>query len=143
MSADTNILQNTKAHIDGIIGNLQQLHQQQAGVEEIDKQREKAQAKLDGVKANTAAMRAEFNEVKHAHDDILKKAQAAQAELEKLEREIKKRKGELAEMKAAIARLPQLERALEAFDAEFTRKAAELSNINAALVKTLRQQQGG
>ena len=46
-------------------------------------------------------------------------------------------------MNAALTGFPELERKLEVFDAELRTKSAELSNVNAALINTLRQQQGG
>ena len=51
-------------------------------------------------------MRAEFNEVKRAHDDILRKALAAQTELEKLDREVKRKSKELAGINAELAKIP-------------------------------------
>ena len=74
---------NTQTDIQRAIGDLQTLKEQWAKVESIDAEREKSEAKLAGVKQNVAGMRAEFNEVKRAHDDILKKAQAAQTELQR------------------------------------------------------------
>ena len=133
---------NTQSDIQRAIGDLQQLRQQWSGVESIDQEREKVEAKLDAVKANVVAMRAEFSEVKRSYDQILAKAHAEQAKLEKLEREVKAKTKKLAEVNAAFAQLPELERRLERLDAEFRGKAGEVSNLLGELLKTLRQQQG-
>jgi len=133
----------TQSGIQRAIGDLTTLREQWAGVESIDAERKKAEAKLAGVKANVAAMRAEFNEVKAAHDKLLAQAYEKQAECQRLDKEIKTKSKKLSEVKAALSALPDLGRRLERFDAEFKGKAAELSNVNAALINTLRQQQGG
>jgi len=57
----------TQSGIQRAIGDLTTLREQWAGVESIDAERKKAEAKLAGVKQNVAGMRAEFNEVKAAH----------------------------------------------------------------------------
>ena len=93
----------TQSNIQRAIGDLSQLREQWAGVESIDKEREKVEAKLAGVKQNVAAMRAEFNEVKTAHDKILAKAHEEQAKLEKLQAENAKLKRELEKLKGKKA----------------------------------------
>src|SRR5215472_17010189 len=92
----------TQSHIQRAVGDLQTLKEQWAGVESIDKEREKAQAKLDAVKQNVAAMRAQLNEVKRAHDQILAKAHADQAKLSKLEVEIKRKTAELTKIQGEL-----------------------------------------
>src|SRR5262249_44192116 len=115
------------------IGDLQQLREQWSGVESIDKEREKAQAKLDAVKQNVAGMRGEFNEVRRAHDDILKKAHAAQTELERMEREIKKRKGEVAAINAELAKISDKLRGFDRFVAVLRRESDKLAQLNDGL----------
>ena len=124
---------NTQSDIQRAIGDLQQLREQWSGVESIDKEREKAQAKLDAVKQNVAGMRGEFNEVRRAHDDILKKAQAAQTELQRMEREIKKRKGELAGINAELAKIPDKLRGFDKFVADLRRESDKLAQLNDGL----------
>jgi len=133
----------TQTDIQRAIGDLQTLREQWSGVESIDKEREKAEAKLAAAKQNVVAMRAEFNEVKRAHDDILKKALAKQSELEKLDAELKRKSKRLADINAALSGFPELERRIERLDAEFRGKAGEVSNLIGELLKTLREHQGG
>src|SRR5262249_20873502 len=123
----------TQSQIQRSIGDLQQLRDQWSGVESIDKEREKAEAKLAGVKANIVAMRGEFNEVRRAHDEILKKAQAAQTELQRMEREIKKRKGELAAINAELAKIPDKLRGFDKFVADLRRESDKLAQLNDGL----------
>ena len=99
----------------------------------MDKEREKAQSKLDAVKQNVAAMRGEFNEVKHAYSEILKKAQAAQTELQRMEREIKKRKGELAAINAELAKISDKLRGFDRFVADLRRESDKLAQLNDGL----------
>jgi len=123
----------TQSQLQRSIGDLEQLRQQWSGVESVEKEREKAQAKLDAVTKNVAGMRGEFNEVKRAHDDILKKALAAQAELSKLEGEIKKRKGELAGINAELAKIPDKLRGFDKFVEELRHECDKLTEINNGL----------
>jgi len=135
----TTTAEQIKTNIDAILPNLQTFAEKQG---EMESDLVKGEAKLAAVKQNIAAMRAEFNEIKRAHDDILKKAHAEQAKLEKLEGEVKKKSKELAARGAALSGLPDLAHRLERLDAEFRGKAGEVSNLVGELIKTLRQQQG-
>ena len=123
----------TQSQIHRAIGDLQTLKEQWAGVESIDKERDKAQAKLDGVKQNIVAMRAEFNEVKTAHDKILAKAREDQAKLEKLEGEIKRRSKELGAINAELAKIPDKLRGFDKFVADLRRESDKVSQINDGL----------
>ena len=131
----------TQSHIQRAVGDLQTLKEQWAGVESIDKEREKAQAKLDAVKQNVAAMRAQFNEVKRAHDQILAKAHADQAKLSKLEVEIKRKTAELTKIQGEFDKLRQLLRTFESLDPGF-QKLANLMNETKIAVNSLRAQLG-
>ena len=124
---------NTQSDIQRAIGDLQTLREQWSGVESIDKEREKAQAKLEAVKQNIVVMRGEFNEVKHAHGEILKKAQAAQSELGKLEGEVKRRSKELAAINAELAKIPDKLRGFDRFVADLRRESDKLAQINDGL----------
>ena len=124
---------NTQSDIQRAIGDLSQLREQWAGVESIDKEREKAEAKLAGVKQNIAAMRAEFNEVQRAHDKILAKAHEDQAKLSKLEGEIKRRSAELGKINAALAEIPGKLRGFDKFVSDLRNESDKLSQINAGL----------
>jgi chromosome segregation ATPase len=123
----------TQSNIQRAIGDLQTLREQWSGVESIDAERDKAQAKLDGVKQNIVAMRGEFNEVKRAHDQILAKAHEAQAELQRMEAEIKKRKGELGKINAELAKIPDKLRGFDKFVEDLRHESDKLSQINSGL----------
>ena len=123
----------TQSDIQRSVGDLQQLRDQLSGVESIDAERKKAQAKLDAVKANVAGMRAEFNEVKVAHDKILTKALEDQAKLEKLQAEIKRRSKELAAINAELAKIPDKLRGFDKFVTDLRRESEKLAQINDGL----------
>jgi archaellum component FlaC len=78
-------------------------------------------------------MRAEFNEVKTAHDGILKKAHAAQAELENLERELKRKAKALAEIDAEFAKVRGKLGGFNKFVQELQVESNKLSVINDGL----------
>ena len=124
---------NTQTDIQRAIGDLQTLREQWSGVETIDKEREKAEAKLAAVKQNVVAMRGEFNEVRRAYDDILKKAQAAQSELGKLEGEVKRRSKELAAINAELAKIPDKLRGFDRFVNDLRHESNKLAQINDGL----------
>ena len=123
----------TQSQIQRSIGDLQQLREQWAGIESIDKEREKAQSKLDAVKQNVAGMRGEFNEVKHAHSEILKKAHEEQAKLTKLEAEVKRRSAELGKINAELAKIPDKLRGFDKFVADLKRESDKLAQLNDGL----------
>ena len=124
---------NTQTDIQRAIGDLQALREQMAEVESIDKEREKAEAKLAGVKQNVVAMRAEFNEVKRAHDQIRAKAVEDQAKLEKLQAEIKRKSKELAGINAELAKIPGKLTGFGKFVADLRLESDKLSQINDGL----------
>src|SRR5215469_440657 len=123
----------TQSDLQRAIGDLTTLREQWSGVESIDAERKKAEARLDAVKQNIVAMRGEFNEVKHAHGEILKKAQAAQTELGKLEGEVKRRSKELAAINAELAKIPDKLRGFDKFVADLRRESDKVSQINDGL----------
>src|SRR5262249_25381757 len=123
----------TQSNIQRAIGDLQTLREQWSGVETIDAERKKAEAKLDAVKQNVAGMRAEFNSVKNAHDQILKKAHEEQAKLTKLEGEVKRGSKELAEINAALAEIPGKLRGFDKFVADLRHESDKLAQINDGL----------
>jgi chromosome segregation ATPase len=127
--------------IASAISNLQLFRDQWGAVENAKAELAKIQSQIEGAKREAARWKNEFREVKAAYDDILKKAHAKQAELEKAEDEVKARTKRLAEVNAALAKLPDLERQLEQFDAEIGRRTGELRNIVTTQIQTLRQQQ--
>jgi septation ring formation regulator EzrA len=129
--------------IASAISNLQHFRQEWGAVENAKAELTKIQSSIASAKRDVAGWKNEVREVKAAYDDILRKANAAQAENEKLDREVKARSKRLAEVNAALAALPDLERQLEGFDAEIGRRAGELRNIIATQIATLRQQQQG
>jgi chromosome segregation ATPase len=131
----------TQSGIQRAIGDLQTLKEQWSGVESIDKERDKAQAKLDAVKQNVAAMRGEFNEVKHAHAQILTKAREDQAKLQGLQGEIKRKSAELTKINAEFDKLRQLLREFEALDPGF-QKLAVLMNETKSAVNSVRVKLG-
>jgi chromosome segregation ATPase len=131
----------TQSNIQRAIGDLQNLREQWSGVETIDKEREKAEAKLDAVRQNVAGMRAEFNEVKRAHDQILAKAHEDQAKLEKLQSEIKRKTAELTKIHGDFTKLRQLLREFEALEPGFQKLTSLMTNTKAA-VNSLRAQLG-
>jgi len=123
----------TQSDIQRAIGDLQTLRKQWDGVESIDKEREKAEAKLDTVKQNIVAMRGEFNEVKRAHDQILAKAHEEQAKLTKLEGEVKRRTAELGKINAELAKIPDKLRGFDKFVEDLRHESDKLSQINDGL----------
>jgi chromosome segregation ATPase len=143
---NTNILRDAQGGVNRIIGDLQTLREQWEGVESIDAERAKAEAKLAAAKQNVAGMRSEFAEVKHAHDEILKKGLEKQDALEKLDREIKQRRGELAKINAEFnkirALLVEFAKLGDDFRVLSEVTAGKLSEFNAAMNK-LRAQLGG
>jgi hypothetical protein len=77
-------------HADALarsISDLQTLSGQLGGIESIDAERTKAQAKLDNIKRETAGWKNERDEVKRAYDKILAEAHAEQANKERLVKE--------------------------------------------------------
>jgi septation ring formation regulator EzrA len=133
----------TQSQIRRAIGDLQLFRDQWGAVENAKVELAKVQSQIGAAKQDVAGWKNEVREVKAAYDDILRKAHAAQTELEKLDREVKRKTKELAGVNAALAKLPQLERQLEQFDAEIGRMAGELRNIIATQIQTLREQQQG
>ena len=131
----------TQSNIQRAIGDLTTLREQWSGVESIDKEREKAEPKLAGVKQKIAAMRDEFNEVQRAHDKILAKAHEEQAKLQKLEGEIKRKSAELTNINGEFDKLRELLREYEALDPGF-QKLAVLMNDTKTAVNSLRAQLG-
>ena len=133
----------TQSQIHRAIGDLQTLKEQWAGVESIDKEREKAEAKLSGVKASLKAVQGEVKEALQYRDKYLAEAREKLAEGQRLDKENKTKGKRLADINSALGGFPELERRLERLDAEFRGKAGEVSNLVGELIKTLREQQQG
>ena len=74
------------------ISDLIVMRDQLAGIENIDAERQKAQAKLDSVKRQLEGAKGEVKEAVHYRDKYLAEAREKLAESERLEKEIKEKR---------------------------------------------------
>jgi chromosome segregation ATPase len=92
-----------RENIHSVVANLKALGDVEDGRAELAAVR----AQIDVAKRDLAGIKTEFAEVKRAHDDILRKAHEKQAELEGLEREIKKKSEEQANLNNWLSKIRQ------------------------------------
>jgi uncharacterized coiled-coil DUF342 family protein len=96
-----------RENIHGVVANLQALGEAGDGRQELAT----VKAQIDMAKRDLAGIKTEFDEVKRAHDEILRKAHEKQHELERTEAALKSRSAELNDVMAKRAAiLQQLQR---------------------------------
>ena len=83
---------------DRVLPALRDLNDELGKMDALDKEIATRRAQLDVVTRDVAAMKNEFDELKREYDKILAAAHAKQAESERLDKEIKALRKELAQL---------------------------------------------
>jgi predicted RNase H-like nuclease (RuvC/YqgF family) len=98
---------NAQEIVRSAITDLSMMRDQIGGIEDLNAERAKAEHNLQLWTHNVKMMKSEFDEVKRAHDKLVKEAWEKQREVERLTTELREKTAQRDQISAELQRLRQ------------------------------------